>query len=196
MCGPSAWELVCHASLTGVLQVSRHLRLPASGRRVPVLASSSGTQRAWPLLVRLRAGLRCWRRWVHLSGGGSGAFLAAIAARSSMRIRCAGKPGRHDIRNFRISLPGAPMSTHHALAFSSPVTSTAAARIFAPGTPAAASLPRQSPSIPVPAELAAPSPDPSWRAGRCRMRASRWRQISRAGTVMASRREGALPCLA
>lgn len=52
------------------------------------------------------------------------------------------------------------MSTQHALAFSSPVTSTAAARIFAPGTPAAASIPRQSPSIPVPAELAAPFPDP------------------------------------
>ncbi len=86
------------------------------------------------------------------------------------------------------------MSTYHALAFSSPVTSTAAARIFTPGTPAAASIPRQSPSIPVPAEPAAPSPDPSWRAGRCRMRASRWRPISRAGTVMASRREGALPC--
>ena len=33
----SAWELVCHASLTGALQVSRHLRLSASGRRVPVL---------------------------------------------------------------------------------------------------------------------------------------------------------------
>lgn len=88
------------------------------------------------------------------------------------------------------------MSTQHALAFFSPVASTAAARIFAPGTPAAASIPRQSPSIPVPAELAAPSPDPSWRAGRCRMRASRRWQISRAGTVMASRREGALPCLA
>lgn len=87
------------------------------------------------------------------------------------------------------------MSTHHALAFSSPVTtSTAAARIFAPGTPAAASIPRRSPSISVPAELAAPSPDPSWRAGRCRMRASRRWPISRAGTVMASRREGALPC--
>lgn len=86
------------------------------------------------------------------------------------------------------------MSTQHALAFSSPFTSTAAARIFAPSTPAAASIPRRSPSISVPAELAAPSPDPSWRAGRCRMRASRRWPISRAGTVMASRREGALPC--
>lgn len=83
------------------------------------------------------------------------------------------------------------MSTQHAPAFSSPVTSTAAARVFAPGTPAAASIPRRSPSISVPAELAAPFPDPSWRAGRCRIRASRWRPISRAGTVMASRREGA-----
>ena len=86
------------------------------------------------------------------------------------------------------------MSTQHALAFSSPVTSTAAARIFAPGTPAAASIPRRSPSISVPAELAVPSPDPSWRAGRCRMRASRRWPISPAVTVMASRREGALPC--
>jgi hypothetical protein len=147
MRGPSAWELVCQASLTGALQVNRHLRLSVSGRRVPVLTSPSGTQRAWPLLVRLRAGLRCRRRWVHLAGGSSGAFLAAIAARSNMRIRCAGKPGRHDIRNFRVSLPGAPMSTQHAFAFSSPVTSTAAARIFAPGTPAAASIPRRSPSV-------------------------------------------------
>src|SRR6202022_4647461 len=34
--GLSAWELACHASLTGALQVSRHLWLSASARRVPV----------------------------------------------------------------------------------------------------------------------------------------------------------------
>jgi len=42
----SAWELACHASLTGASQVSCHLRLSASARRVPVLTALSGTQRA------------------------------------------------------------------------------------------------------------------------------------------------------
>src|SRR6201999_1367139 len=44
--GLSAWELACHASLTGASQVSCHLRLSASARRVPVLTALSGTQRA------------------------------------------------------------------------------------------------------------------------------------------------------
>jgi hypothetical protein len=44
--GLSAWELACHASLTGALQVSRHLWLSGSARRVPVLTPLSGTQRA------------------------------------------------------------------------------------------------------------------------------------------------------
>jgi hypothetical protein len=48
--GLSAWELICHASLTGALQVSCHLRLSVSGHRVPVMASPSGTQRAWWVL--------------------------------------------------------------------------------------------------------------------------------------------------
>jgi hypothetical protein len=48
--GLSAWELICHASLTGALQVSCHLRLSLSGHRVPVMASPSGTQRAWRVL--------------------------------------------------------------------------------------------------------------------------------------------------
>jgi len=46
--GLSAWELACHASLTGAPQVSRHLRLPVSGRRIPVPTPLSGTQRARP----------------------------------------------------------------------------------------------------------------------------------------------------
>src|ERR1700755_702253 len=40
--GLSAWELACHASLTGASQVSCHLRLSASARRVPVLTALSG----------------------------------------------------------------------------------------------------------------------------------------------------------
>jgi len=42
----SAWELACHASVTGALQVSGHLRLSVSSRRVPALTPLSGTQRA------------------------------------------------------------------------------------------------------------------------------------------------------
>jgi hypothetical protein len=44
--GPSAWELACHALLTGTSQVSRHHWLSASARRLPVLTPLSGTQRA------------------------------------------------------------------------------------------------------------------------------------------------------
>ena len=44
--GLSAWELACHASLTGALQVSHYLALSVSDRRVPVLTPRSGTQRA------------------------------------------------------------------------------------------------------------------------------------------------------
>jgi hypothetical protein len=51
--GLSAWELACHASLTGALQVSRHLWLSASARRVPVLTPLSGTQRARQRSARL-----------------------------------------------------------------------------------------------------------------------------------------------
>ena len=39
----SAWELDCHASLTGKLQVSHHLRLSVSDRQTPVLTPLSGT---------------------------------------------------------------------------------------------------------------------------------------------------------
>ena len=41
--GLSAWELDCHASLTGKLQVSHHLRLSVSDRQTPVLTPLSGT---------------------------------------------------------------------------------------------------------------------------------------------------------
>jgi hypothetical protein len=42
----SAWELDGHASRTGALQVSRHLRLSVRTRQVPLLTLPSGTQRA------------------------------------------------------------------------------------------------------------------------------------------------------
>ncbi len=42
----SAWELDRHASLTGTLHVSHHLRLSVSDRQTPVLTPLSGTQRA------------------------------------------------------------------------------------------------------------------------------------------------------
>ena len=42
----AAWELDCHALLTGALQVSRYLWFSVSDRRVPVLTPLSGTQRA------------------------------------------------------------------------------------------------------------------------------------------------------
>lgn len=41
--GLSAWELACHVSLTGPLQVSHHPRLSVTARRVPVLTPLSGT---------------------------------------------------------------------------------------------------------------------------------------------------------
>jgi hypothetical protein len=44
--GPSAWELDCHASLTGALQVRRHPRLSVDIRQGPPLTLPSGTQRA------------------------------------------------------------------------------------------------------------------------------------------------------
>jgi hypothetical protein len=52
MAGLSAWELACHAALTGMLQVSRHPRLSVSDRPIPGLTVPSGTQRARdPLLT-------------------------------------------------------------------------------------------------------------------------------------------------
>jgi hypothetical protein len=42
----SAWELDCHASVTGMLQVSRHYRLSVIAREVPVSTPRSGTRRA------------------------------------------------------------------------------------------------------------------------------------------------------
>src|SRR5580692_11762274 len=43
---PGAWELACHASLTGALLISRHLLLSASARRIFVLTRLPGTHRA------------------------------------------------------------------------------------------------------------------------------------------------------
>jgi hypothetical protein len=42
----SAWELACHVSPTGPLQVNRHSRLSVNARQGPVLTPLSGTQRA------------------------------------------------------------------------------------------------------------------------------------------------------
>ena len=42
----SAWELDCHALVTGTFQVNRHYWLSVSAREVPVLTSRSGTRRA------------------------------------------------------------------------------------------------------------------------------------------------------
>ena len=48
----SAWEMACHAALTGMLQVSRHTRLSVSDRWIPFLTLLSGAQRArCPLLT-------------------------------------------------------------------------------------------------------------------------------------------------
>ena len=41
----SAWELDCHASVTGTFQVNRHHWLSVSAREVPVLTPRSGTRR-------------------------------------------------------------------------------------------------------------------------------------------------------
>jgi hypothetical protein len=47
----SAWELACHASLTGPLQVSRYLQLSVSGRRAPALTPLSARNgHGWRLL--------------------------------------------------------------------------------------------------------------------------------------------------
>jgi hypothetical protein len=42
----SAWELDCHASVTGTFQVNRHHWLSVSAREVPLLTTRSSTRRA------------------------------------------------------------------------------------------------------------------------------------------------------
>jgi hypothetical protein len=62
--GLSAWELICHASLTGALQVSCHLRLSVSGHRVPVasrrLPAESGPHASTDVCRRQRRSLLSW----------------------------------------------------------------------------------------------------------------------------------------
>jgi hypothetical protein len=79
--GLSAWELACHASLTGAPQVSGHPRLSVSDRRTPVLTPLSGTQRARRLPESF------WMQTI-------GATLVATKRRSLVRVLMTAHSGR------------------------------------------------------------------------------------------------------
>jgi hypothetical protein len=75
----SAWELACQVSVTSAPQVSGHLRLSVSSRRVPVLTPPSGTQRAHC------RGMAIWMQTMGACQVGTTTAASGCCLRSCMR---------------------------------------------------------------------------------------------------------------